>query len=427
MMDLLESTLSSSSDLNPIDWIGLVAVPIAAICSSLLFAPAPFLRTLNGIPLALFTSSGLLIGSLAGWAVVEFYVSEGSKFFYPAMMIGGCGFTLFMIFGVFAVRLLGIAGASSVLSGTAVIFLWITDKFGLFDITWLKLTGLSPITDKGDKWFVYAFGIVVIVGIVLGVCVHINDGMDSSYSGYHVIQAINSELGTYNEDSPDTIDSLLDQRTEKKKKRIPRPGENEAREDSGVTRWFMDRSPAVRRILGIILSVFAALFLVVQFSWLLYAQQPMMDSSSSIVSTDVVSSSSNSTSIEWLKQIPFCNIFAFSCGAFVSAVFFVIVFGLIACNKPSLPAQGALPCVFVGIIYAIGIYAWIFAHDKLTSPIGNSLCWGIVPLFCSIWGLIFKEQKGVAGHLFAALSVFCVVVGSVLLGIAQRGFKNLKN
>jgi len=411
-----------------INWIGLAAVPIASACLSLLFVPAPFLRSLNGVPLSLYTSVGLLIGSLIGWSTNKFEGTADGKFFHPAMMIGGCAFVFFFVLGVFAVRLLGLSGGGSVLSGLAVIVLGLFDHFGLFALPKLDFPSVERDASEEKQWLVIIAAGIVIVGVVLGMCVPLRDLLGKrsskrSASGYEIIEAINSELGNFGDDAFGNVDPLADSNRPKKTRRSPRPSSSEALADSAVTRWFTKRSAGFLRITGILCGILSAGFLVLQLAWLLYAHSNAMK----VVVTETTSlpAGLKPSSSDGLHRIPFSDLFSFACGALITAVAFVVVCGLIARNQPSLPSQGALPCVVAGILYVLALYAWLYSRTELIGSIGDSLSWGLSSIFTGVWSLCFGEQKGLSSHLIALSSILVVVTGSVFLGFTQRGFHNL--
>ena len=408
-------SLVSSSLLQEIEWKGIGGSVAAALGASLLFLPAPFLRTLNGVPLALFTSVGLLLGSLAAWGADKFAAASDGTYFRPVLMIGGAVFTVFFILGVLSVRLLGLTGGASVLSGAAVIALGAARRWGLPAIHALGFAAVHASDAEDPKWLELTGAGFVVFGAVLGMFVPVRDMLASRHDkdGYDIIHEMNAELGAYNEDDDEAIDPLAGDagRDDARNKRHPRPGQAEALADSSFTEWCI-KSPVVpRRIAGIVCGIVAGVLCALQLIPLIYKHEgDGVSSTESFVST--------------LKDLPVSDIFAFSCGALVTSVVFVIVTGLFACNSPSLPPQGALPCLLVGIIYAGSVLAWQWSRNELTGSLADPASWGLIPIFASLWSLLIREQRGIAGHIIAAISVVAVGIGSGAIAASQRGVHN---
>jgi len=409
------SSLLSSDSLPEIQWRGIGGAVGAALGASLLFLPAPFLRTLNGVPLALFTSIGLMLGSLAAWAADKFTSASDGSYFHPVIMLGGGAFAVFVILGVIAVRLVGIAGGASVVSGAVVIGLAAVRRWGLPAVHALGFAVVHASDAKDPQWLEIAGAGAVAVGAILGVCIPVRDMLASRHDkdGYDVIHEMNAELGDYNEEEDEAIDPLAGRGNDDgaSKERHPRPGQAEALADSALNRYCVKCSTIPRRIVGIVCALVAGVLGALQLIPLIYRHgSDSFASSVSLVST--------------FKDMPVCDLFAFSCGAVVAAVLCIVISGLFACNSPSLPPQGALPCLCVGIVYAASILAWIWSRDELTGSLADPVSWGLIPIFASLWGLLIREQRGIAGHILAALSVTAVAIGSGALAASQRGIHN---
>jgi len=408
------SSVSASSSLPEIEWRGIGGAVGAALGASLLFLPAPFLRTLNGIPLALFSSIGLLLGALAAWAGDGFAAADSDHFFRPVLMIGGAFFSLFVVMGVLATRMLGLVGSACIVSGGSVVALAAVHRWGLPAIKALDFVAVAASDAKDPQWLEYAGAIAIAAGAVIGIFLPVRDMLTSKHAkdGYTVIQEINAELGAPYEDMDD-VDPLAQHNSSvaKRKKRHSRPNQGEALADSSLTRWFVRRSIFARRIIGLICALVAGVLGILQLAPLLYEHaRETVGSSVSVVET--------------FKELPVSDLFAFACGAMVTSVAFVIFGGLIACNKPSLPPQGALPCLAVGALYAASLLAWLWSRSEITGALADSTSWGLVPFFAALWGLVIREQRGIAGHLLAALCVIVVAGGSAALLLSQRGIHN---
>ena len=448
------SSLSSSQEPAPgIEWIGLAGACGAALGVSLLFVPAPFLRTANGVPLSLFSSTGLFLGSLIAWAASGFAApppastdaststSTSSAYIRPAFLLGGAAVPLLLVVGVPAVRALGLAGALAVGAGAALLATAAAGRWGLPALPALALGPVPPAdaAPARPRWLLATGAALVLAGAVLGLTVRVagvlgRRGRHSAHrrrtraaraSGYARIDAaLGGSLD--DDDGDDAAMSLNPGETlvladpsyvarhgygygYGTAAPAPRPRPAEARADSAFTRWLADTAAPVRRIFGAVAALVAAALALVPLTALLYA------SSNSDVAANVAH-----TPGAWLRALPYSDVFALGCGALAGAIVCVVVAGAAACNRPSLPPQGALPGLAAGAVLPFALLAWLWARHTLSAAVADAAAWGLAPALAALWALLLREPRGAWGHAGTALAVLAVLAGAAVIGVARH-------
>ena len=419
------SSSSNSNSVGPgadIEWVGLAGACGAALGVSLLLVPAPFLRTANGAPLSLFSSAGLFLGALAAWAASGFAVPAANAHFRPALLLAGAAVPLLLVAAVPAARALGLAGTLAVGAAAALAATAAAGRWGLPALPALALDAVPPAdgAPAHPRWLLAAGAALVLAGAVLGLGVPVAGVLGrtrrrrtrrSRYAtGYARIDAAlggsldgaDSALASLNPSEtlvladPSYVAGLGTAAADCGYGAVapaPRPHPAEALADSALTRALVDAAPPVRRIVGAVAVLFAAALALVPLTALLY--------------------------VDAGAQLPFRDVFALGCGALAGAVLCVVVAGIAACNRPSLPPQGALPGLAAGAALAPALLAWLWARRTLTPALADAAAGGLAPLLAALWALLLREPRGACGHALSALAVTAVAAGGAVIGLAR--------
>ncbi|VDM75429.1 unnamed protein product [Strongylus vulgaris] len=98
-------------------------------------------------------------------------------------------------------------------------------------------------------------------------------------------------------------------------------------------------------------------------------------------------------------------LFSFYCGVLCTAVCIFIVYSLIMRNKPWINPSGAVPTILGGIIFSIGMSAFVTAIDNLEQAIAYPICTMAPGLVVTSWSIFYFKEITVGPGLFPTQNI----------------------
>ncbi|XP_074650104.1 transmembrane protein 144-like isoform X2 [Tubulanus polymorphus] len=290
---------------------------------------------------------------------------QGFPTFYPLTMIGGLLWATGNICVVPIIKTIGLGlgiliwGTTNMLSG------WASGRFG-----WFGLTPEYPTN--------YALNYAGVACAVFSALVLVTIKPDVTGSSELVRSNSQDELL-----GPTGVNSLTDSRT-------LIVGINEGN--------YIDRlTPLKKRIIGIVLSVFSGSLYGLSFTPCIYIQNNYKGAS----------------------QDGLDYVFGFFCGIYATSFLYFTIYCMISKNKPNIYGQAILPGIVSGVMWAVGDICWFVANSTLTEAISFPIITTVPGIIAAIWGIAFKEIRGLRNFLILAFAFAVTIAGAILTAFSK--------
>ncbi|XP_078601426.1 transmembrane protein 144-like isoform X2 [Branchiostoma floridae x Branchiostoma japonicum] len=357
-------TLQPSNSTNDEAYIGFIAATIACVFFGTNLVPVKRVDTGDGMFFQwVFCSAVWCVGLVVN-------VIQGYPTFYPISMLGGFLWCTGNAVTVPILKTIGLGMGMLFWASANLLTGWFSGRFGWF--------GLQP----QDRFTRPALD---YVGVALGFLRPIlfsfvkSDVMDKPATERSPLLA-----GQTAESYQGTINTRYGRDT------------TTAHEESDHS-WVDILSPVQKRILGILMALFAGSMYGFNFAPVLYAQQHYEGASDNGLD----------------------YVFAHFSGVYATSTMYFILYAIYMKNKPKVFPRAILPTLLSGAMWGIAQTAWFVANQRLQESVSFPIITTGPSLIGALWSVLyFREIKGTRNILILSVAMIVTVSGAVLTGLS---------
>ncbi|XP_066287229.1 transmembrane protein 144-like [Branchiostoma lanceolatum] len=364
-------TLQPSNSTKDEAYIGFIAATVACVFFGTNLVPVKRIDTGDGKSFChLFTAMFFQwVFCSAVWCVgLVVNVIQGYPKFYPISMLGGFIWCTGNVVVVPVLKTIGLGmgmlfwGSANLLTG------WFSGRFGWF--------GLRP----QDRFTRPALD---YVGVALGFLRLVLFSFVKSDVMDRPMVTERSPLLS-GETTEGTINTKYERDT------------TFAREESDHS-WVDNLSPVQKRILGILMALFAGCMYGLNFAPVLYAQQHY--------------DGATDNGLDY--------VFAHYSGIYATSTLYFILYAMYMKNKPKVFPRAILPTLLSGAMWGVAQTAWFVANQRLQESISFPIITTGPTLIGALWSVLyFREIKGTRNLLVLVVAMVVTITGAVLTGLS---------
>ncbi|CAK8684345.1 transmembrane protein 144-like [Clavelina lepadiformis] len=350
------TTNSTPSNNKTSGWPGYVGSVIAVLFFGSNFVPIKKFETGDGMFFQWVLCVAIWISGLVTNCI------QGFPTFYPLAMLGGVLWATGNICVVPVVKTIGLGlglliwGSFNLLSG------WASGRFGWF--------GLKPEAPPRPTLNYIAVALAMTSSIFWVM-------VKSDVGG----QIETSDVGDEDDDQELLSDDIAGE--DKRDRNLP---------------WEERLSPTLRRVVGILLSIFSGTLYGLSFTPVIYIKENYHGASK--------------TDIDY--------VFAHFCGIFLTSTIYFVIYCIIMKNKPKIYPAVILPAIVSGAMWGIADIGWFIANNYLSEAVSFPIITTGPGVIASLWSVfVFKEIRGCRNFVIMGVAYTFTITGAVLAGLSK--------